>query len=208
MGFLTRGCNRSCDWCIVPNKEGRIKKHADIEEFTRHRDVVLLDNNVLAHPWGIEQIEKIGRMGLRIDFNQGLDARMIDDTMARILSKVSWRKPLRLACDHVNHIEPVRKAVELLRWHNVTPARYFVYVLVQDIDTAIERIRFLKGMYLDPFAQPFMDFRDGSTSKEQREFARWVNRKHVFKGTTWEDYKKLGFQDDTANAPPKRSLFS
>ncbi len=43
MGFATRGCIRACPWCIVPNKEGLIHAHADVEEFTAHRDLVLMD---------------------------------------------------------------------------------------------------------------------------------------------------------------------
>ena len=130
MGFLTRGCNRNCDWCVVPEKEGMIRAHADIEEFARHKQVILLDNNVLAHSHGIEQIEKMARMGLKIDFNQGLDARLIDDGIARRLGKLKWIRFTRLACDHKGQIESVRKAVELLRWHNCNPARISCYVLV------------------------------------------------------------------------------
>jgi len=48
LGFLTRGCPNHCPDCGVPEKEGNIRPAADIEEFARHRDVVLMDNNVLA----------------------------------------------------------------------------------------------------------------------------------------------------------------
>lgn len=188
LGFLTRGCPRKCDWCFVPEKEGGISAHADIEEFARHKEVVLMDNNVLAHDHGIDQLEKIARLGLKVDFNQGLDARLIDDAVARRLSKVKWMKPLRLACDHKGQIESVRKAVELLRWHNTTPSRYFCYVLVKDVDDAVERVRFLKTIYVDPFAQPYIDKYGTETTQEQRNFARWVNHKAIFKKVAWEDY--------------------
>jgi len=190
-GFLTRGCLRSCPECFVPSKEGKIRPHADIEEFTRHKEVVLMDNNVLAHHHGIAQIEKIVKLGLKVDFNQGLDARLIDKTIAKILSKVKWLSPLRLACDSAAMIEPVRKAVEILRWHNVSPARYSCYVLVrQDIADAIERVRFLKGICVDPFAQAYRDKAGTPPTKEQRDFCRWVDMKSTFKSTTWEDYKR------------------
>ncbi len=53
-------------------KRGRIAGNADIEEFLDgRRNAVLLDNNVLASGWGLEQIEKIIRLGVRVDFNQG-----------------------------------------------------------------------------------------------------------------------------------------
>lgn len=189
MGFLTRGCIRKCEWCVVPNKEGEIVAHAEIEEFTRHKEVVLMDNNVLAHPHGISQIEKIIRLGLRVDFNQGLDARLIDTSIAKLLSKVKWLSPLRLACDSKAQIKEIDRAVDLLRWHNVTPSRYFCYVLVKDVNDAIERVRFLKKLHIDPFAQPYINPEGTPPGEEQRHFARWVNHKAEFKSRTWEEYK-------------------
>jgi len=190
LGFLTRGCSRKCEWCVVPEKEGMIHAHADINEFARHRDIVLMDNNVLACEHGLRQIEKIAALNYRVDFNQGLDARLIDDSIARLLAKVKWLKSIRLACDDVAMIPHVQRAVELLRWHNVTPRNYFVYVLVKDIKDALERIRFLKMLNVDPFAQPFRDFETNSEpTLEQKAFARWVNHKAIYQSVLWEDYR-------------------
>jgi hypothetical protein len=189
-GFLTRGCPNKCYWCFVPKKEGNIKPYADIEEFTRHKEVILMDNNVLAHEHGIKQIEKIVKLGLSVDFNQGLDARLIDDNIAKLLSRVKWLFPLRLACDQLSQMGAIQKAVTNLRWHNCTPRRYFVNCLVtEDINDAVERIKFLKGLDLDPFCQPYRDLKGTEPTKKQRDFARWTNRKHIYKSTTWEDYK-------------------
>ncbi|MCK5445768.1 MAG: hypothetical protein KAI73_09105 [Rhodospirillaceae bacterium] len=178
---------------MVPSNEGKVAAYADIDEFARHNSVVLLDNNVLQHEHGIKQIEKIARLGLKVDFNQGLDARLIDDSVARLLSRVKWLHPVRLACDHKGQMQSVGKAVELLRWHNVTPRRYFCYCLVQDIDDAVERVRYLKGLDIDPFAQPFIEpSGSGSGSEPTPEvsaFARWVNHKAEFKSRTWEEYR-------------------
>lgn len=188
-GFLTRGCVRSCSWCFVPEKEGNIKAHQDIADFSKHKEVVLMDNNVLAHDHGISQIEKIIKLGLKVDFNQGLDARLIDNSTAKLLAKVKWSPSIRLACDSVNMIEPVRKAVELLRWYNTTPVRYFCYVLVKDIGDAIERVKFLKGIHVDPFCQPYRDKGGSPPTETQRKFSRWVNHKAIFNSTMWNDYK-------------------
>jgi hypothetical protein len=167
-----------------------LKAHADVEEFARHPKVLLLDNNVLGCDHGIKQIEQIVRLELSVDFNQGLDAGLIDDTTAKLLAKVRWWKPLRLACDTTAKMETVLRAVTLLRWHNATPRRYFVYMIVNDVEDALERVQFLKGIDVDPFAQPFRD-RDGNPpTSEQRHFARWVNHKAEFKSRTWEEYKE------------------
>jgi len=189
LGFLTRGCPNKCAWCIVPEKEGDIKQNADIDEFLRHNKVVLMDNNVLASDHGIEQIEKLIRLKIKVDFNQGLDSRLIDDKMAKLLSKVKWLHPIRLACDTQSQMKHVEKAVRLLRWYNAAPRCYFVYCLIKDIDEALERIKFLKGLNLDPFAQPYIDFRNNiMPTKKQKNLARWVNHKAIFKSVLWEDY--------------------
>lgn len=190
LGFLTRGCIRKCPECFVPKREGSIRPHADVEEFLQHKDVVLMDNNVLAHQHGHDQIDKMIELGVKVDFNQGLDARLIDDSTARRLSKLKWLRPVRLACDHLSQMESVRKAVETLRWHNTTPRRYFCYVLIKDVDDALERIKMLKGMEVDPFGQPFIDMEGRPATLEQRQLARWCNMKSAFKRVTFEQYKE------------------
>jgi hypothetical protein len=187
-GFLTRGCPNKCSWCFVPEKEGDIKSNQNIEDFLRHDEVVLMDNNVLAHEHGIKQIEKLIKLGVKVDFNQGLDARLIDNSIAKLLGKIRWSPTIRLACDTMAQMEPIRKAVELLRWHNATPRSYFVYVLVKDVTDALERIRFLKGLSLDPFCQPYRDKQGTPPTSEQKKFSRYVNHKAIFKSITWEEY--------------------
>lgn len=189
LGFLTRGCPNKCAWCIVPHKEGAITAHADIDEFLRHKEVVLMDNNILASEHGTRQIEKLVNLQVKVDFNQGLDARLIDDAMAKLLSQLKWRHPIRLACDHPAQMPAIQKAVQLLRWHNARPARYFVYCLVNEVEEALERVKFLKGLYLEPFAQPFQDYENKvRPTKKQLDFARWVNHTAVFNSVEWSQY--------------------
>jgi hypothetical protein len=190
MGFLTRGCTRSCPWCVVPEKEGDIRAHADIEEFCRHRDVVLMDNNVLANEHGIQQIEKMTRLGLRVDFNQGLDARLVDAQMASRLAALKWMRCVRFSCDHKSQMPAVKKAVELLRAAGLRK-EIDCYVLVDDIDDALHRVEFLRSLNVVPFAQPYRKI--GSKTEPARElknFARWVNHRAIFKTVSWSDYIK------------------
>ena len=192
-GFLTRGCPNHCSWCIVPQKEGDIKPYMDIYDILQGRkSAILMDNNVLASDWGIKQIEKISKSSIKIDFNQGLDARIIagDESIAKLLGRIKWLTPLRLACDTESQMSYVEKAVRLLREYNATPKAYFVYVLVKDINDALIRVEFLRKLKCDPFAQPYIDFSGkNKVTKEQRRFARWVNHKAIFKSVEFKNYK-------------------
>lgn len=190
IGFLTRGCVRNCYWCPVREREGTTRENADYPEFVRHKDVVLLDNNILSHSHGINQLEKISDTELRIDINQGVDVRFIDGNIAKLFSKIKWLKPIRLACDDISQIEDTRKAIELLRWHNATPRAYFCYVMIRDIDEALEIIKFLKSYHIDAFAQPYIDKAGTKATVEQKNLARWVNHKAEFYSRTWEEYKE------------------
>lgn len=193
-GFLTRGCIRKCSFCIVPQKEGHIKKNADIEEFWDGQKVaILMDNNVLASDWGLSQIEKIIKLGVKIDFNQGIDARIISENedIAKLLSRVRWHKPIKMACDNKRQMPSIGRAVELLRKHGATPSRYQVFVLVKDVDDALHRVEFLRKLNLDPFAQPYINFNGKSNvTKEQKRFARWVNHKAIFKSVEFKNYNR------------------
>jgi hypothetical protein len=192
IGFLTRGCIRNCPWCIVPKKEGHIRPYLTYDKIVRSdtNNIVFMDNNVLASDFGIEQIELLGKTKYKVDFNQGLDARLIDRTMAKRLAALKWYKPLRMACDSDGMLEVVERATAYLREAGCKPKSYFVYCLVQEIDSALNRVTKLNELGLDPFAQPYIDFSGkNDVSKEQKDFARWVNMKSVFRSCTWQEYR-------------------
>ena len=192
IGFLTRGCPNKCPWCVVPRKEGEIRPYQTAWAIKRPNSdkIVFMDNNVLASSHGLEQIDRLGETRIKVDFNQGLDARLITPKIAELLGRLHWLSPLRMACDQKSQMSYIEQAVAYLRENNCTPKRYSCYVLVKDIADALERVEFLRALNVDPFAQPYRDFENKiEPTEEQRHFARWVNRKEIFKTVKWEDYK-------------------
>lgn len=192
VGFITRGCIRKCPWCVVPRKEGWIHEANTWQNLKRQdsKDLVLIDNNILASDFGVSQIENMIGQDVRIDINQAMDARLITPEIAKILSKVKWiGGVLRLACDVSAMIPIVRQAVAYLSEAGVKPYRIFVYALIQDVEEAHRRILTLDEMGVEPFAQPYRDFTGGEPTREQKALARWCNMKSVHKTTKWEDYK-------------------
>ena len=192
IGFLSRGCCNKCSWCIVPRKEGGIRPAATWEEIKRpdSRQIILLDNNVLASDHGLEQIDRMGREKVWIDFNQGLDARLITPETARMLARLHWIRFIRLACDTSEMLPVIRQAVSYLKEAGVSPSRFWAYALVRDVEEGHRRVLALREMGVEPFAQPYRDYDGGEPSAEQMAFARWVNRKLLFKSCSWEEYQK------------------
>ena len=192
IGFLTRGCIRNCKWCVVPKKEGKLKPYCDWRNIKRNdtNKIVFMDNNVLASEYGIEQIRSMIGEDVRIDFNQGLDARLITDDVAEILSKVKWIRFIRLACDTSAMLPVVTEAVERLGKYGVKPYRIFVYTLIQDVDEAYQRIKALDRLGVDPFAQPYRDFETNYVDPEHKRLARWCNHKGIHKTVKFEEYER------------------
>lgn len=192
IGFLTRGCIRKCPWCIVPKKEGWIRANDTWRHIKRpdSNKIVFMDNNVLACDHGLAQIEDMGGQKVKVDFNQGLDARKIDKRVAVMLAKLKWIRFVRFSTDTKAMVEPVKQAVAYLKESGISARRLFSYVLVtDDIDDALYRVEELRKLGVNPFAQPYRDFDGGEPSEEQKAFTRWVNRKEIFKSVPWSDYK-------------------
>lgn len=193
IGFLTRGCIRKCPWCVVPKKEGQIRPYRTWREIKRpdSRDIVFMDNNVLACQHGLEQIENMGGENVRVDFNQGLDARLITDDVAQKLARLKWINYIRMSADTDAMLNVVLTAIDRLGKYGVKPYKAFVYVLVQDIESAERRVIKLRDVGANPFAQPYRDFTtNAEPPQEQRDLARWVNHKAIFKSVrTFQEYK-------------------
>ena len=193
-GFLTRGCVRHCKWCIVPKKEGFIKPYMDIEQIAVNgRDkVVLMDNNVLAIDYGLRQIEKIAKLGIHVDFNQGLDARLVTEDVAQLLAKTKWIKRIRLACDTPAQIAECDKAIDRIDKYGYK-GQYLIYcILLDDINECYERVTHWRnrGSRFYPFCQPYRDLtKPNVIPKWQKDMATWANKRQRFCTCDFKDYQ-------------------
>ncbi|MCI9025251.1 MAG: radical SAM protein [Dorea sp.] len=195
IGYLTRGCPNHCRWCVVPRKEGGIRPYRDWEELVRKdtNKLVLMDNNILACKHGIRQLESLTGSIYRIDLNQGMDARLVDDGIADILSRIRWIRFIRFSCDQKSQIEPIRKTIELLGKHGVKPYRIFIYLLVtEDIQDAADRVEELKEYKaINLYAQAERNERMGIIPNNmQLEFQNRYIYGGSYRNETWEEYCK------------------
>ena len=193
IGYITRGCPNNCRWCVVPSKEGEIKPYRSWRQLIRpdSKKLVLMDNNILASDFGIAELESLVGSGYAIDLNQGMDARLVDERVAKILAGLKWIKYIRFSCDQQAQIEPIMRTAELLGKYGVKPYRLFIYLLVTaDIEDAVKRVEALKRLgNITIYAQAERNERQGIVpNKMQLEFAQ----RYVYSGSwrtmSWEQY--------------------
>jgi len=129
--FTSRGCIRNCPFCVVPKLEGKIQPSVtDIQNFIYpgHKKIILWDNNFLASPTWRINLESLRETGLTVDFNQGLDARLINDEKANMLADL--RIPIvRMAFDDINEKNAIEKAVNLLEEYGIRRRNILLYTL-------------------------------------------------------------------------------
>lgn len=194
-GFLTRGCPNKCAWCIVPKKEGGVKPYMDIEEIAidGRNEITLMDNNILASDYGLQQIKKIIDLGLKVDFNQGLDARLVTKDIAEMLSKVKWLRYIRFGCDTPKQIEECERAMNLIDSFG-KKKQYLLYTIINsDIQESYERLSYFRGFSnVRIFGQPFRDtMRKNVIPQWQKDMARWANVRRLW---TKADFKEVEFR--------------
>lgn len=188
MGYTSRGCNRACSFCIVPEKEGKWKAINDIYQFwDGQKKLMLLDNSLNTNNEHFNLILKqLAENKLIVDFNQGLDIRYLTDSQAKRLLEIKLWKQIHFAWDFMGIEKAVRRGIDILKKYKLNWKSMF-YVLIGYNTTPEEdlyRINILKGLNIDPFVMPYDKF-----NRYQKDFTRWVNHKAIFKSIEWESYE-------------------
>ena len=135
--FSMRGCIRKCAFCAVPRLEGKTTGKAQgIRDLIdpRHRKATLWDNNILGVPNWHEVIDELADAGVYVDFNQGLDARLITQEVADQLALL--RLPIiRMAYDIPSERKALEQAITYLEAAGFNRRKVVIYTLYNFTDT-------------------------------------------------------------------------
>jgi len=187
-GFTTRGCIRKCPFCFVWKSEGHIRIVGDLYDIWdgKCKKVTLLDNNILAAPEHFKIIcTQIRKENIKVDFNQGLDIRLLTPELADVLNSTPTAD-LRFAFDSPSLESIVRTKIAMLRQHS--KKRPFVYVLV-GFDTTFEedlhRLNVLKELGCRAYV---MRHENTPNRLIYIRLAEWANQFWTFAKYTFEDF--------------------
>ncbi len=181
-GFLTRGCPRGCDFCHVGPKEGRrCHKVADLSQFWRGQGSICLnDPNILACPQADALLSSLADTGAIIDFNQGLDARLVTPERGELLARMRLKTP-HFAMDSMDVVETVSKGIKnyvnaYKRLHGKWSWRYAKVFCLVNFDTTCEQDMLRIKAIQDCECQPYvMVYNKPSAPAILRRLQRWTN---------------------------------
>jgi hypothetical protein len=183
IGFTQRGCRLKCGFCVVPRKEGPVAEEQTIAMLWRGephpRHLVLLDNDFFGQSQWRQRIGEIRDGGYLVSFNQGINARFIDEESAAAIASVDYRddqmKERRIYTAWDNRKDEARlfRGLDMLVAAGVRPRHIMVYMLIgywpgethEDREHRRQRLRDFGAL---PYPMPF------ERTPELVAFQRWV----------------------------------
>ena len=194
-GFLTRGCPRGCDFCHVKSKEGCSSyKVANLREFwDGQKNIVLCDPNILACKDYKDLFRQLIDSRVYVDFNQGLDIRLMTEEKAELVCSVKTRE-LHFAWDRYEEKDLILPKLKQFRSMSTKGnSHLIVYVLCNfntTLDQDLERIYTLRDLGYLPYVMLY-DKDNLPKGSEMRALQRWVNNRVIFASCKdFKDYKR------------------
>jgi len=191
--FMTRGCPRNCEYCVVPKKEGRkSRKVADLRQFwDGQKKIKLLDPNITACKDWENLFGQLVESRALIDFTQGLDIRLMTEPKIEMIKKMRI-KYIHFAFDDISEkkliVEKLKHFKESTGWNYW---KMTVYVLVNynsTLEEDLERIYTLRDLGYSPFVMIYEKERLPARH-ELKQLQRWVNMRAVFRSVnSFNDY--------------------
>ena len=189
-GFLTRGCPNRCGFCVVSGKEGaKTAQVADLSEFWRGQpNIKLMDANLLASPNAESLLMSLAESKASLDITQGLDARFVNDSIARLLGKVKI-KMIHFAFDLPRNEADIVRGLTLFKKYSTTTCRERkVYVLTNYNTTHAEDWHRVKKAVELGFQPDVRIYRKGTHPRFLTDLARWANLSRLYRSCSFEDY--------------------
>lgn len=192
-GFMTRGCPRACQFCIVAKKEGRRScKVADLSEFWRgQKNIVLMDPNILACPDHLKLLQQLADSKAKVDINQGLDCRLLTPQNIALINQIRLEQ-IHFAWDYMKETKAVIRGLTLYkdfaerRPHGELATVYCLTNFDTTIEEDLYRIYALRAMGYRPYV---MVYDKPNAPEKVRQLQRWCNNLKIFKTTkNFEEY--------------------
>ncbi len=187
-GFTTRGCIRHCEFCVVPEKEGNIHAVNDLFDLwdSSSKEIILYDNNILALSNHFDLIWEQARTNkIKLDFNQGLDHRLLNRVNISMLKDLSHTE-YRFAFDSPAYYKSVDQAITLLQNGGINRSLWYVLVgFNTTFQEDLDRVNFLRDRGQQAYIQRFTH---APHNFQHIALSQWVNQHHIFYGMTWGQF--------------------
>ena len=204
-GFLTRGCPNNCPFCVVSSKEGRrTEQVADLSEFWKEqKNIKLMDANILACKEREELLKQLIESKAYIDYTQGLDARLIDSDVAKLISQTKI-KMVHFAFDDIkNEKAIIRGLTEFNKVSKLRDREKRCYILVNYNSTFEEDLYRIKKVIELGFHPDVRIYQKENAPQFLKDLARWANNSFIYRSCDFLDYEPRKYDGSVRKMYPE-----
>lgn len=192
-GYTTRGCIRKCGFCIVPQKEGKIRiaQHPSLFHDDRFDTCMIMDNNLFAAPqkWQDSILSWFIDLGVKMRSPQGWDIRLLTEKRACRLREIRHAKRVvHFAWDNIEDEAAVLRGIKILKDTGFDTHHEITFYVLCGYNTTIEQDKYRCEKLRDLDVQAFaMRYR---RSPELNALARWTSRPALFWSHPFSEYDR------------------
>lgn len=216
IGFTQRGCRLKCPFCKVPVIEGDMRQDEEISSIWRGeghpKNLILWDNDTFGAKEWRATFKAIIDGGYRVSFNQGINARLMNDENAEVFAATPCysddfkSRRWYTAWDNKNDEEILFRGLRSMVKYGIRPNQIMVYVLIgfwpgetmKDGEYRRHRLREFGAMpYPMPFKRPA--HKRGCLCPECEKRREWVGFQRWVVGAydkwlPWNEWKAARYQ--------------
>ena len=193
-GFITRGCIRKCWFCKVPKYEGKLKTYNTVESIVKHKKVKFLDNNILAYEGHMDVFRWfLDHPDIKVEFNQGLDFRLVNDENLDALSRLNYMGPYIFAFDEPKYQPLLDKKLVLMKKYISRPwaLKFYIYYHPDmSLRQLYDRVEWCRKNQCLPYIMRDRACWEGEKWKREFliDYAAYCNQAAMFKTITFEQF--------------------
>jgi hypothetical protein len=191
-GFITRGCIRNCWFCKVPKYEGKLKSYNTVESIVKHKKVKFLDNNILAYPDHMQVFQWcLDHPDIKVEFNQGLDFRLVNDENLDALSRLNYMGEYIFAFDEPKYQPLLEKKLEQIKKYITKPWKlkfYIYYHPSMALKQLIERVEWCRERECLPYVMRDIACWECADKDFLTDYAAYCNQAGMFKKLSFEQF--------------------
>lgn len=197
--LTSRGCPNNCSFCYIR----RIEPSSYVLDNWRNHfrrgsfHALIIDSNFLAQP--IDHIKSVishlKENKILVDFNQGLDPKLIDERSIKILKQAKW-SVIRTAFDELAEENEVQNAIRLIRENITNNHRNIrVYCLIgfkETFEQDLYRIQKIIEWGASPYTMRYTSRIEKKKDYPQNiiNLYRWASRAQLWKSMPFEEYNE------------------
>ena len=201
IGFLTRGCFRRCDFC-VNKKYSRCVTHSPISEFydMNRKKIMLLDDNILAHPDWMAYFEGLRGIDKPFCFKQGVDLRLTTPYFAQIINTAKYDGNLIFAFDDIADAELIERKLAMFREHSNKEVKMYLFCAydrngrydtdfwLADIESIFKRLAIIGKYRIKPYLMRYEKYLESLFSGIYKNLATYCNAGGIFNVASFSEF--------------------